>query len=201
MWVVHQADDFFVCFGAKPNKGLSSRSRKRGRKGKSERSQRGSWQRNPKRVSWRRETRRGSRERTAEWTSQDELAVQTWQRSVEGGSEEDGQRWVGIPSGFCWSFAKNTLPARVYKMHEKLYKKVSQNYPSCTWSWPKSILFVFFFFFFHSLGCISCGRKEMCNAPVGTHRMNHGPWILLVLRSWCIRGGREGVYHTGGKKV
>ena len=26
MWVVRQADDFFVCFGAKPNKGLSSRS-------------------------------------------------------------------------------------------------------------------------------------------------------------------------------
>ena len=26
MWVVHQVDDPFVCFGAKPNKGLSSRS-------------------------------------------------------------------------------------------------------------------------------------------------------------------------------
>ena len=26
MWVVGQADDFFVCFGAKPNKGMSPRS-------------------------------------------------------------------------------------------------------------------------------------------------------------------------------
>ena len=26
MWVVRQADVFFVCFGTKPNKGLSSRS-------------------------------------------------------------------------------------------------------------------------------------------------------------------------------
>ena len=79
--------------------------------------------RNPERVSWRRETWRGSRERTAEGTSQDELAFQSGQRSAAGGSEEDGQRWVGIPSGFCRSFAKNTLPAIVYKMHEKLYKK------------------------------------------------------------------------------
>ena len=31
-------------------------------------------------------------------------------------------------------------------MHEKLYKNVSQNYLSCIWSWPKSILFVCFVF-------------------------------------------------------
>ena len=105
-----------------------------------------SWQRNPERGSWRRETQRGSRKRTVEGISQDELAFQCGQRLAEGGNEEDGQRWVGIPSGFYRSFAKNTLPAIVYKMHEKLYKKVSQNYPSCTWSWPKSILFVCFFF-------------------------------------------------------
>ena len=49
------------------------------------------------------------------------------------------------------------------------------------------------FFFSHSLGCISCGRKEMCDTPVGTNWMNHKPWIVLVLRSWCIRGGRRGV--------
>ena len=55
--------------------------------------------------------------------------------------KEDSQTLVGIPCGFCRSFAKNTLPVIVFKMHEKLYKKVSQNYPSCTWSWPKSILF------------------------------------------------------------
>ena len=146
MWVVREADDFFVCFGANPNRALSSRSPMRPEMGEErqvrDKPERVSWQRNPERISWRRETQRGSRERTAEGTSQDELTVQSWQRSAEGGSEEDGQRWVGIPSGYCRSFAKNTLPAIVYKMYEKLYKKVSQNYPSCTWSWHKSILFV-----------------------------------------------------------
>ena len=51
-----------------------------------------SWQRNPKKASWRKEMQRGRRERTAEGTSQDELAVQSGQRSAAGGSEEDGQR-------------------------------------------------------------------------------------------------------------
>ena len=82
-----------------------------------------SWQRNLERVSWRRETQRGSRERTAEGTSQNELAVQSGQRSAEGGGGEDSQRWLGIPSGFWRSFAKNTLPAIVYKMQKKMYTK------------------------------------------------------------------------------
>ena len=88
MWVVSQADDPFVSFGGKPNKGLSSRSltspEVRGKKT--------SWQMNPERVSWRRETQRGSRERTAKGTSQRELAVQSGQWSAEVGSEEDAQR-------------------------------------------------------------------------------------------------------------
>ena len=67
--------------------------------------------------------------------------------AVDNGQQQEAvrktsQRWVGIPSGICRSFAKNTLPTIICKMHEKLYKKVSQNYPSCSWSWPKSILFV-----------------------------------------------------------
>ena len=138
---------------------------------------------------------RGSREQTAEGTSQDELAVESGQWSAEGGSEEDGQRWVGIPSGFCRSLAKNTLPAIVYKMHEKLYKKkVSQNYPSCTWSWPKSILFVCSFSPTPSVVFLVAIKKCVI-PPVGTHWMNHGPWIVLVLRSSCIWGSRRGVSH------
>ena len=123
-----------------------------------------SWQWNPERVSWRRETQRGCRERTAEGTSQDELAVQSGQRSAEVGSEEDSQRRVGIPCGFRRSFAKNTLPAIVYKMHEKLYKKVSQNYPSCTWSWPKSISFVCSFSPTHSVVFLVAVKK--CVIPL-----------------------------------
>ena len=90
MWVVHQVDDFFVCFGAKPNKGLSLRSSMSLEVGEEklvqEKPER-SWQKepregqlakgNPERVSWWRETQRGSWEWTAEGTSQDELAVQS----------------------------------------------------------------------------------------------------------------------------
>ena len=38
----------------------------------------------------------------------------------------------------------------------------------------------------------------MCDTPVGTHWMNHGPWIILVLRSW-YSGVAEGciTLHRG----
>ena len=112
MWVVHQADDPFVCFGAKPNKGLSSRSLTRPEVGEKrpvgKGTQRGAVGKGTQRGSVGEERRR---ERTAEGTSQDELAVQSGQRSAEGGSEEDDQRWVGIPSGFCRSFAKKYTPS------------------------------------------------------------------------------------------
>ena len=137
VWMVSQADDFFVCFwreikqrpeleisdetgswggkaGPREARGWIGKGTQRGRVGKG--TQRGSVDE---------ERHRGCRERTVEGTSQDELAVQRGQRSAEGGSEEDSQRWVGIASGFCRSFAKNTLPPIVYKMREKLYKKVS----------------------------------------------------------------------------
>ena len=147
MWVVRKQTISLSVLARNQAKSLDSRSPTRPEVGGSEIREKpeGSWQRNPERVSWRIEAQRGSRERTAEGTSQDELAFQSGQRSAEGGSEEDGQKWVGIPSGFCRSFAKNTLQAIVYEMHEKLFKKVLQNYPSCTWCWPKSILFVCFF--------------------------------------------------------
>ena len=63
--------------------------------------------------------------------------------------------------------------------------KVSQNSLSCAWSWPKFV-FVRSFFFFHPLGCILCGRKEMCDTPVRNHWMNHWPrvaWFKEVDKS------------------
>ena len=67
MWVVHHADDPFVCFGAKPNKGLSSRSSTRAEvdKGTREKLEKGT-----QRRSWRRVTQKGSRQRSAEGSSE-----------------------------------------------------------------------------------------------------------------------------------
>ena len=121
MWVVRQADDPCVCFGAKPNKGLSSRSLTRPKVGEKKPvgkgTQSGSVGKGSQRGGWWRETQGGSRERTAVGTSQDELEFQSGQRSAEGGSEENCQRWVGILCGFCRSFAKNTLSA-IKKCHK-----------------------------------------------------------------------------------
>ena len=66
---------------------------------------------------------------------------------------------------------------------------MSQNYPSCTLSWLKPILFVCALFFFsHSLGCISCGRKEI---PQQTTR-----WITgldrIVSKKLISKEDREG---------
>ena len=49
------------------------------------------------------------------------------------------------------------------------------------------------FFFSHSLDCISCGRKEMCDTPIGTTKWFTGQ-DRIVRRSWCI-GGR-GYWHN-----
>ena len=60
----------------------------------------------------------GSRREQSRWVSSPVLDGQQ-----KEAVKDDSQKWVGIPSGFTRSFAKNTLPAIVYKMHEKLYKK------------------------------------------------------------------------------
>ena len=191
--VVGQADDFFVLARTQTKDWARDirRDQKWKWKGRSERSQRGSWQRNPKGAvvkgnqrGWVSDERRGEAVENghqSRWVSSPEY---------KGGSEQDGQRLVGIPSDFCMSFAKNTLPAIVYKMHEKLYKKCHRTTllalganlsPYCSF-----VLFLPF----------PCGRKEMRDTPVGTHWMNHRPWIVLVLRSWCIRDSRRGIITT-----
>ena len=81
------------------------RDRKWGRKGRSERSQRSSWKRNPERGVGKgmqrgwvgKERRRETVENGAEGTNQDELAVLSRQRSAEGSSE-------GRPVKMSWHF-------------------------------------------------------------------------------------------------
>ena len=81
----------------------------------------------------------------AEGSIQDGLGVQCWTVSKRRQWRKAVKNELAFLVASSRSFAKNTLPAIVYKMHENLYKKVSQNYPSRTWSWPKSILFVCYF--------------------------------------------------------
>ena len=151
----------------------------------------------PREFSWRGKTQRGSRRQTAEETPRrviesrdseedrrDEFAVLSRQRSAV---REDQSRSVGIPS----SLVEKYTPALVNRCTGDA---VSQNYPSCTWSWPKPILFDWSFFY-HSLGCISCGPKEIRNTPAD-HYMNHQPRLEMVLRSWCIGGWPTGCCHN-----
>ena len=104
IWLVHQADDLFVCFGAKPKQRAWTRdlpcNRKWRRKGRSEKRQ----------GELTKEPREGSRQRTAEETSRREIAVQGKDGQQKEAVREDSQRWVDIRSGFCRSFAKNTRP-------------------------------------------------------------------------------------------
>ena len=153
MWVDRQTDDPFVCLGAKPNKGLGLEisDRKWGRKG--------SWQRNQGKVSWRGETQRGRRteqrdqsrwvSRRKQWgkTSQDELAfLVALKKFREKYTPSDSLR--------------NARKAVQKKCHKtSLLALATDLSPYCS----------FVLFFSHSLGCISCGRKEMCDTPVGTH--------------------------------
>ena len=82
MWVVRQADAPFVCFGDKPNKGLSSRTSTRPGVGKGTQEQLGKGIRE---GSWRRVTQMESRQRTAEETSWHEIVQGQWGRQA---------RWV-----------------------------------------------------------------------------------------------------------
>ena len=166
MEVVRQADDPFDCFGAKPNKGLSLRSR-RDRK----------WVKELGEVSWRRVTRVGSRHRTAE--------VASWHEIGSRAVREDRSRWVGIPS----SFVEISLEIHVsVSLHMHIGNAMLHNSPSCAWINP-SILFVCSLSS-HSLDCISCSYKEMCDAPIGT-------------TSWSPakkRNGSKKLMYSGGRR-
>ena len=150
MCVVRQADDPFVCFGAKPNKGLgleisdeTGSGEKRGL-----REARGSvgGERCREAVD------NGQQKKVVRKTVKDELAFLV--------------AFIGVSRKIfaCDSQqnARNAVQKSVTKLpHLRL--ELTQVHIVCL-----------LFFFSHFLGCISCGRKEMYDAPVGTHWMNNG---------------------------
>ena len=158
MGCVCQADDLFVCFGAKPKQRPEleiSDETGSGRKGRSERSERGSWQRNSEKVSWRRETQRGSRQRRAEQSGR------LWVGCPENDSQQKSGGRLLRPDELhgggltntrrcqhCWwlfvEVSRKIHASNSLQFHRECRKL--QNYPSCTWSWHKSLLFVCSFF-------------------------------------------------------
>ena len=71
---VHQADDLFVCFGAKPNKGPNFDATGSGQGNASQQS----WKKELREGSWRRVTQKGSRQRSAEGSSEGKPVRMSW---------------------------------------------------------------------------------------------------------------------------
>ena len=98
---------------------------------------------------------------------------------------EDQSRWVGIPSSFVEISLKIHASVSLH-MHKDC--RVSQlNLPALELT-QAHIVRLFFVLFSHSLDCISCSHKEMCDTPVGTNRWSPTK-IEMFRRSWC-NGGR-----------
>ena len=143
---------FWFFFGAKPNKGLSSSSSTWIEVGK------GTWVRVVKRNS----------EKDLAKGEAEEQSTTVSRRKQWGKASQDELAFLVTLLKFC---KKYTLALVCICTGNA----VSRNHPSCTLSWPKPILFVCSLFFFsHPLGCIFCGHKEMCDAPIGTTRLITG---------------------------
>ena len=151
------ADDPFVCFGAKPNKGLSPRSSTWPEVGKRERE---SWTKEPTgRIGdgrWRGAV--GNRHRTAEETSRHEI----------GSSSSEG-RPVKM-SKHSSSFVKISLEIHVSVSLRRHREWVSQLNLLALELTQAHIVRLFIFLSSHSLDCISCSHEEMCDTPFGTTR-------------------------------
>ena len=153
--MVCQADDPFLCFGAKPNKGLSPRSQ-RDLKWVRERVR--SWGKGTREGSWRRVTRGASRYRTAEVTSLHERES----RAVR----EDRSRWVGIPSSFVEILLKIHASFSLH-MHKGMQCYIT---PLLYFELTQAHIVRLFVCSLssHSLDYISCSHEEMCDTPIGT---------------------------------
>ena len=92
----------------------------------------------PREVSLWRKTQRGSRERTAEdqsrWVSSPESTTVSRRKQWGKTSQDELAFLVAL-----LKFRAKYTPALVYRC---TWNAVSENYPSCSWSWPKPILFV-----------------------------------------------------------
>ena len=176
---VRQADDLFVCFGTKPNKGLSTRSRR-------------DWK-------WKRERQS---EELEEGTQRRQLAKGDAEEQLTLDSRRDQSAWDRVQeqwgktsqdvSAFLmalWKFCEGCTSALVYRCTGNA---VSRNHPSCTWVNPSPYCsFVHLFFFSRSLGCISCAVKK-CVIPL-LEPLNESLAKTDCFKKLISTGGRGGI--------
>ena len=176
--VVRQADDPFVCFGAKPDKGFWTRDLNAtwSRQGNA------SWEleEGTQRRSWRQETQSGSWQSTPdrEETSRHEVQQQ-WGKTIK----------MSQHSSWFVEFSLEIHTSISLHMHREC--SVTK-LPFLHLEMTQAILFVCSLFFFsHSLDCISVAMKK-CVIPLSEPLDDHRPRLKWFRRSWCIRGA-EGV--------
>ena len=173
-----QADDPFVCFGAKTNKGLSPRSR-RDRK----------WVRERERI-WTKEPTEGVGDGWREWQSTPESRETSWHEIGSWAVREDRSRWVGIPSSFVEISLEIHASVSLH-MHKGMQCYITPLL--AIWVNPSLIVRLFVCSLSsHSLDCISCSYEEMCDTPIGITRwsptkMGNG------LKKLTYSGGRVGI--------
>ena len=145
--MVRQADDPFVCFGAKPDKGFWTRDLGWPEVGRERRSE-----------SETKELEEGVGEGWREWPVDTGAERPVGWDDVQ--SSEGRRVKMSRHSSSVVEFSLDTHASVSLHMHNVTLL------PFCTWVKP-SILFVCSFFY-RSLDCISCSGKEMCDAPIGT---------------------------------
>ena len=145
-----------------------------------------------------------ARERIRKGTQREELA----KGDVEGQSTTDSRRDQSAWERESWS--SEGRPVKM-SQHSSWLVEISRRMhvsfslpmhrecgvtepPFLHLSWPKPLLFVYSLFFFpHSLSCISCGHKEMCDTPIRTTR-----WITgqdRIVSTKLSTGAVSGCFH------
>ena len=160
MWVVRQADDSFVCFGAKPEKGFGLEISTRPEVGRERESL--SWKKEPTEGSWRRETQGGRR------------PVDTGHlrdQSDEIGSSRSEGRPVKMSRHSSWVVEFSLEIHGSVSLHMHIGNAMLHNSSFLHLVLTQAhFVRLFFILSSHSLDCISCSHEEMCNTPIGTTR-------------------------------
>ena len=185
----HRSDDLFVCFDAKPKQRVWDRDLPRDlmwtRRGRSERRQRVSQQRNIERSSWQRRAEESIRlEVAAQRGRSAEGSRRRWKQGRDGSRQKSERRLLRpekLHRGWVNQREMSTLLVPFVEVSRKIHAGDSlEMHGECRVSQNSSSCLIVCFFFLPPSRLYLCGRKEMCNIPVGNPWMNQWPWIVLV---------------------
>ena len=143
-----------------------------------------SWKKEPRGRSWQRATERGSWESTRD-SRRDQSAWDRVQQQWGKTSQDELAFLVAL-----WKFREGCTSALVYRCTKEC--RVSQLNLLALELIQTHIVRLFFALFSHSLDCISCSHREMCDTPIGTTRWFTGlDWNGLTKLMYS--GGRGGI--------